>query len=261
MRARPHLRRGAFELAPQPSERPGKGGRAARVTCRGSALESGAMFIDYTDEQKALRRKLRAYFEELIPPETRAKIRPMEGGPVVRDLIRRMGRDGWLGVGWPVEYGGRGYGAVEQQIFVNEVNRAEIPYPVITLQTVGPTLMRFGNTQQKDFFLPRILAGEIHFAIGYTEPGAGTDLASLRTRAVLDGTEYVVNGQKLYTTGGHTADYIWASRSSSSTRPRRASPGPRSSPATAGTTPTPRTTATCAYRWIGGSARRTRAGG
>ena len=167
------------------------------------------MFIDLTDDQRKLRDELREYFRDLISPTERAELSEELNGAAYARIVRRMGGDGWLGVGWPVEYGGRGYGAMEQQIFVNEVNRAEIPYPVITLQTVGPTLMRFGSAAQKDYFLPRILAGELHFAIGYTEPGAGTDLASLRTRAVRDGDGYVVNGQKLYTTGGHTADYIW----------------------------------------------------
>jgi alkylation response protein AidB-like acyl-CoA dehydrogenase len=167
------------------------------------------MFIDLTDDQRKLRDELREYFRGLITPEERRQLTDELNGDAYKAIVRRMGSDGWLGVGWPVKYGGRGYGPVEQQIFVNEVNRAEIPYPVITLQTVGPTLMTFGNDEQRAFFLPKILAGEIHFAVGYTEPGAGTDLASLRTRAVLDGDAYVVNGQKLYTTGGHTADYIW----------------------------------------------------
>ena len=120
-----------------------------------------------------------------------------------------MGRDGWLGVGWPVRYGGRGFGQVEQQIFADEAARADVPLPAVTLQTVGPTLTEHGTPWQQDFFLPRILAGEVHFAIGYTEPEAGTDLASLRTRAVRGGEEYVVDGQKIFTTGAHAADYIW----------------------------------------------------
>ncbi len=120
-----------------------------------------------------------------------------------------MGRDGWLGVGWPARYGGRGFGQVEQQIFANEAARADVPLPAVTLQTVGPTLQEHGTPWQRDFFLPRILAGQVHFAIGYTEPEAGTDLASLRTRAVRDGEEYVVDGQKIFTTGAHAADYIW----------------------------------------------------
>jgi 3-oxo-4-pregnene-20-carboxyl-CoA dehydrogenase beta subunit len=124
-------------------------------------------------------------------------------------VVRRMGRDGWLGLGWPAEYGGRGLGQVEQQIFVDEAARADVPLPAVTLQTVGPTLQAHGTAGQKAFFLPRILAGELHFAIGYTEPGAGTDLAALATRAVRDGDAYVVNGQKVFTTGAHDADYIW----------------------------------------------------
>ena len=131
------------------------------------------------------------------------------GALVYRDVVRRMGRDGWLGVGWPARYGGRGFGQVEQQIFADEAARADVPLPAVTLQTVGPTLQEHGTPWQQDFFLPRILAGEVHFAIGYTEPEAGTDLASLRTRAVRDGEEYVVDGQKIFTTGGHDADYVW----------------------------------------------------
>ena len=167
------------------------------------------MFLDLTDEQRSLQAELRAYFVTLITPEERELMLTQRHGPVYRDVVRRMGRDGWLGVGWPRDYGGRGFGQVEQQIFVNEAALADVPLPSVTLQTVGPTLMECGSQEQKDFFLPRILAGEVHFAIGYTEPGAGTDLASLTTRAVLDGDSYVVNGQKIFTTGGHDADYVW----------------------------------------------------
>ncbi|HYZ57240.1 MAG TPA: acyl-CoA dehydrogenase family protein [Streptosporangiaceae bacterium] len=167
------------------------------------------MFIELTDSQRGLRDELRAYFGGLLSPAEREAMLTERHGPVYRDLVRRLGRDGWLGIGWPREYGGRGLGQAEQQIFVNEAARADIPLPAVTLQTVGPTLQIHGTQEQKDFFLPQILAGEVHFAIGYTEPEAGTDLASLRTRAVRDGDEYVVNGQKIFTTGAHDADYIW----------------------------------------------------
>jgi hypothetical protein len=167
------------------------------------------MFLDLTDEQRALRDDLRAYFATLIAPAEREAMLTQRHGTIYRDVVRRMGRDGRLGVGWPVEYGGHGLGQIEQQIFVNEAALADVPLPAVTLQTVGPTLMAHGTPEQKDFFLPKILTGELHFAIGYTEPEAGTDLASLRTRAVLDGDQYVVNGQKIFTTGGHDADYIW----------------------------------------------------
>ncbi|AEF39359.1 Acyl-CoA dehydrogenase [Hoyosella subflava DQS3-9A1] len=130
-------------------------------------------------------------------------------GPVFRNIVRRMGQDGWLGVGWPREFGGHGFGAIEQHIFVDEATRADVQLPSVTLQTVGPTLQTYGTEEQKQRFLPKILAGEVHFAIGYTEPEAGTDLAALRTTAVLDGDYYIVNGQKIFTTGAHDADYIW----------------------------------------------------
>jgi 3-oxo-4-pregnene-20-carboxyl-CoA dehydrogenase beta subunit len=167
------------------------------------------MFCDLTDSQLALRDELRAYFSGLLSPGERAAMLTDRHGGVYRDVVRRMGRDGWLGVGWPAEYGGRGLGPVEQQIFVSEAARADVPLPAVTLQTVGPTLQAHGTAAQKEFFLPKILAGEVHFAIGYTEPEAGTDLASLRTRAVRDGDSYVVSGEKIFTTGAHDADYIW----------------------------------------------------
>jgi 3-oxo-4-pregnene-20-carboxyl-CoA dehydrogenase beta subunit len=167
------------------------------------------MLLDLTDDQRALRDDLRAYFATLISPAERREMLTRRHGGVYRDVVRRMGRDGWLGVGWPVSYGGRGFGQVEQQIFVTEAALADVPLPAVTLQTVGPTLMAHGTAEQKDSFLPKILSGELHFAIGYTEPGSGTDLASLTTRAVRDGDHYVVNGQKIFTTGGHDADYVW----------------------------------------------------
>lgn len=167
------------------------------------------MFIDLTDEQRTLQAELREYFAGLMTPEERADAGSESMGPVYRAVIRRLGADGWLGVGWPKEYGGRGLGPVEQLIFLDEAARAEVPIPMVTLNTVGPTIAAQGSQEMKERFLPGILAGEIHFAIGYSEPGAGTDLASLSTRAVRDGDEYVVNGQKVFTTGAHDADFIW----------------------------------------------------
>ena len=168
------------------------------------------MEIDLSPEQRALQLELREYFEALMTPERRAALRGMEaGGEAYRALVRQMGQDGRLGLGWPKEYGGQGYTALEQYLFFDEANRAGVPLPLVTLNTVGPTLQMFGSDEQKQQFLPAILAGEIHFAIGYSEPGAGTDLASLSTRAVRDGDEYVINGQKIFTTGGHDADWVW----------------------------------------------------
>ena len=168
------------------------------------------MFLEYTPEQRALRKELREYFARLLTPEVRAELgEPGEGSPLFRDVVRQIGTDGWLGIGWPREYGGQGRPATDQFIFFDEVQRAGAPFPFVTLNTVGPTIMRFGSEEQKSFFLPGILAGEINFAIGYTEPEAGTDLASLRTRAVLDGDEWVINGNKVFTSGANQADYVW----------------------------------------------------
>jgi alkylation response protein AidB-like acyl-CoA dehydrogenase len=163
-----------------------------------------------TPEQEALRKELRVYFDELMTPEVRASLGAVgEGNPLFRTLVRKMGADGWLGIGWPVEFGGQGRRATDQFIFFDEVQRAEAPFPFVTVNTVGPTLMRYGSDEQKAYYLPRILSGELNFAIGYTEPSAGTDLASLRTRAIRDGDEYVVNGSKIFTSGANQADYIW----------------------------------------------------
>ena len=167
------------------------------------------MFIDLTDDQRALAAQLREYFAGLLSTSERRVMVTERHGPVYREVVRRMGRDGWLGVGWPTAYGGRGFGSVEQQIFVNEAARADVPLPAVTLQTVGPTLQALGTPEQKEFFLPRILAGELHFSIGYTEPSAGTDLASLRTAAVKDGEEWRINGQKIFTSLASYADYVW----------------------------------------------------
>jgi alkylation response protein AidB-like acyl-CoA dehydrogenase len=167
------------------------------------------MYIELTPEQRQLQAEFRQYFQNLISAEEAAEMEVDRHGKAFRAVIKRMGSDGKLGVGWPKEFGGLGLGPIEQQIFVNEAARAEVPLPAVTLQTVGPTLQTYGTELQKKKFLPAILAGEVHFAIGYSEPEAGTDLASLRTSAVRHGDEYVVNGQKIWTTGGHDADYVW----------------------------------------------------
>ena len=168
------------------------------------------MEIGYTEEHQALRNRLRDYYADLLTPEVEAQLVDSHGiGPDMRRVVKQMADDGWLGIGWPTEYGGQGLGPIEQYIFFDESMRAGAPVPMLTINTVGPTIMDFGTQEQKDFFLPKILAGDIHFCIGYTEPESGTDLASLQTRAVRDGDEYVINGQKIYTSLAGGADYIW----------------------------------------------------
>jgi alkylation response protein AidB-like acyl-CoA dehydrogenase len=168
------------------------------------------MQIALTPEQERLRRELREYFAGLVTPEYQAELATSEGGgPLYHQVLRRMGRDGWLGIGWPKEYGGQGRTPIEQFLFFDEAMYAGVMVPTLTLNAVAPTLMQHGNEEQKRTILPRILRGECHFAIGYTEPSAGTDLASLRTKAVRDGDTWVINGNKIYTSQAEYADYIW----------------------------------------------------
>jgi alkylation response protein AidB-like acyl-CoA dehydrogenase len=170
------------------------------------------MHIAYAPEQERLRSELRQYFANLMTPDVRAALQgdgEYGDGDVYKQVVRQMGRDGWLTLGWPTEYGGRGGSALDQLIFTDEAAVAGAPVPFLTINTVGPTIMRYGTDEQKAYFLPRIARGDLHFAIGYSEPGAGTDLASLRTRAVLDGDDWVINGQKMWTSLIQYADYVW----------------------------------------------------
>jgi 3-oxocholest-4-en-26-oyl-CoA dehydrogenase alpha subunit len=168
------------------------------------------MEIGYTEEQQALRQELRDYYAALLTPEVEAELAQSHGiGPTVRRVTKQMASDGWLGIGWPKQYGGQGRSAIEQFIFFDESMRSGAPVPMLTINTVGPTIMNFGTEEQKAFFLPKILAGELHFCIGYSEPQAGTDLAALQTRGVVDGEELVINGQKIFTSLAGDADYCW----------------------------------------------------
>jgi hypothetical protein len=196
------------------------------------------MDLTYTPEQERLRQELRAYFARLMTPERRAALTSAEGeygnGEAYRQVVRELGRDGWLVLSWPEEYGGRGGSGVEQLIFTDEAAVAGVPVPFLTLHTVGPTIMRFGTAEQKAHYLPRIAGGEIHFSIGYSEPEAGTDLASLRTRAVRvkgdseggtgrragGGDCYLVNGQKMWTSLIQYADYVWLACRTDADAPR-----------------------------------------
>jgi len=167
------------------------------------------MFVNYTESQNALRREFRAYFSNLVKPEHREALRSAESGDLYKSLIRQQGKDGMLAVGWPEQYGGRGLSESEQLIRYEEALLAGAPTPFVTLNTVGPAIMSKGTPEQKARFLPGIAAGELHFCIGYTEPGAGTDLAALTTSAVRNGDHYVVNGNKVFTSGAEGADYVW----------------------------------------------------
>ena len=183
------------------------------------------MDFEITAEQEQLARDFNKYLDEHLTPELRAESgkfmsmnkntdpgtfgRGEYGGPLSKEFIRQLGKDGWLGVGWPKEFGGQGRTLMEQHIFYETIWRRSAPFPVLTLHSVGPTLMKFGSEEQKKEFLPRILKGDLEVAIGYTEPDAGTDLASLKTTAVREGDDYIINGNKVFTSIAHLADYVW----------------------------------------------------
>jgi alkylation response protein AidB-like acyl-CoA dehydrogenase len=168
------------------------------------------MQLDLPTRSRELRSELRAYFARIISDEDRRDlVTQTEGGPTFDRIAKQMGADGWLGLGWPEEYGGRGEDPEALFVFYDEVIRANAPLSLVTLNTVAPALMAHGTPQQKSYFLPRILAGELMFAIGYTEPSAGTDLAALQTRGRVEGDELVISGNKIFTSAGVYADWIW----------------------------------------------------
>jgi alkylation response protein AidB-like acyl-CoA dehydrogenase len=180
------------------------------IRARWGPREEPSVYLVETKRQSELRATLRRYFADLLTDDVRRELgEPGEGSPAFRRLVARMGTDGWLGLGWPAEYGGQGRPPSDQFILFDEVQRAGAPFPFVTVNTVGPALIHHGSEEQRRAYLPGILAGVINFAIGYTEPSAGTDLASLRTAAVHDGDGWVINGAKVFTSGANQADFIW----------------------------------------------------
>ena len=171
------------------------------------------MRIALDPEQVALKEELQGYFGALVTPEVKAGLASATGefgeAGVYKSVIKQLGTDGWLGIGWPEEWGGQNRSMIDQLIFTDVAADFGVPIPYLTLNTVGPTIMRYGTDEQKAAFLPKILAGDLHFSIGYSEPGSGTDLASLKTRAVREGDEWVINGQKMWTSLIQYADWIW----------------------------------------------------
>ena len=179
------------------------------------------MFLEESSDQQQLRAELRRYYADLLTDEVRAGLAGGgEGGDAWREVVRRIGKDGWLGIGWPADLRRAGQAGDRPVHLLRRDEARRAPFPFVTINTVGPTIMRFGTEEQKSFFLPKILAGELNFAIGYTEPTAGTDLAALRTRAVRDGDEYIVNGAKIFTSGADMADYVWLAVRTDSEAPK-----------------------------------------
>ncbi|MFO8101866.1 MAG: acyl-CoA dehydrogenase family protein [Dehalococcoidia bacterium] len=176
-----------------------------------------------TPEQEKFASDLEKYVEDHMTPELEADLekQDMDKGPAHAAFIRQMGKDGWLGVGWPKEYGGQGRGAIEQHLFSEIMSYAGVALPEMALNAVGPALMRIGSEEQKKKFLPPIVRGEMEVAIGYSEPEAGTDLASLKTTAVKEGDEYVINGQKVFTSCAHYSDYLWLATRTDPNAPKK----------------------------------------
>ena len=170
------------------------------------------MDFRFSAEDLAFRDEVRRFLDEKLPDDLREKTVNSQG--LSRDDILRwhkiLHRQGWVAPNWPKEYGGPGWSAMQKYIFDEEQGVAGAPRLIqFALSMCGPVIMAFGTDKQKEFFLPRMLSAEHVWAQGYSEPGAGSDLASLRTRAVLDGDEWVINGQKLWTTQCHMADWVF----------------------------------------------------
>ena len=170
------------------------------------------MRYEFTPEQLAWRDEVRRFLKDAVTPALRAEMRQVgnEGdGPLARAFHRRLFDKGWWGIGWPKEWGGLGKSAVDQYIFGDEMSAAGAPAMRLAISSVAPTILRLGTEEQKQSWLPKILHGDIDFAVAYSEPDAGTDLAALKTRAVLDGDEWVINGQKIWNTGAHSCSHNW----------------------------------------------------
>ena len=176
-----------------------------------------------TPEQEKFASDLEDYIKDHMTPDLEADLekQDMDKGPAHTAFIRQMGHDGLLGIGWPKEYGGQGRTAIEQHLFSEIMSYAGIAMPEMALNAVGPALMRVGSEEQKQKFLPQIIRGELEVAIGYSEPEAGSDLASLKTTAVKEGNEYVINGQKVFTSCAHYSDYLWLATRTDPNAPKK----------------------------------------
>lgn len=168
------------------------------------------MDFRFTPEEEAFRQDVREFLKKEVPREVLENYEGYEGYEIDREFQKKLATRGWLTLAWPKEYGGRGATYIEQLIFAEELAYFGAPGgPGIAQTIVGPMLMLVGNEKQKQQWLPKIASGEIEFGLGYTEPGAGSDLASLQIRAEEQGDFFVINGHKIFQTRQHVADYVW----------------------------------------------------
>ena len=171
------------------------------------------MKIELTKNQQKLKDELKEYFSALLNKELLSEMSDPQffegGGPEFKKALKIMGQDGWIGLSWPKEFGGKEFTPIEQYIFVEEIMRTGFPFPFLTTESVGPMIAQHGSDWAKETIAKSILRGETIFAIGYSEPNAGTDLASLKTQALPDKEGFKINGQKIWTSLANYADYIW----------------------------------------------------
>ncbi|MCH8280550.1 MAG: acyl-CoA dehydrogenase family protein [Chloroflexi bacterium] len=168
------------------------------------------MDFGFSPEQEALRDEVRQFIVDNVTPEVKGEVEgDAEGGrgPLVRELYKKIADKGWIGISWPKEYGGQDGSRLDQYIVEEEFSRIGIG--VGGAGSGAPALLAAGTDEQKKHFLPGLISGDIVFALGFTEPQAGSDLAGLQCRAVKDGDEYVINGQKMYTSSAHYATHIY----------------------------------------------------
>ncbi len=180
------------------------------------------MEFKFSEREEAFRREVEAFLTSALPPDWAQKNLMWPGGyasldfkgegilETIASYRKKLIEKGWHAISWPKEYGGREYSYVEQAIFDERTSYYRAPIlDVIAAGMVAPTILRIGTEEQKKMWIPRIAAGEIIMWLGYSEPNAGSDLAGIQTTAIQDGDEYVVNGQKVWSSGAHLADYAW----------------------------------------------------
>jgi alkylation response protein AidB-like acyl-CoA dehydrogenase len=171
------------------------------------------MNIELTPEQKALQQEVRDYMKTVMTPELAEEMKNVDykegGGPEFRKQYARMGADGWIGLSWSKELGGKEMSHIEQYIFTDEVVRSGFPYPFLTTESTTPVIAANANEAVREEVVGGVRDGKVVIAIGYSEPSAGTDLASLKTKAVKDGDDWIINGQKMWTSLANFADYVW----------------------------------------------------
>ena len=168
------------------------------------------MRFEFTEDQLVWRDEVRDFLRQNVTPELKEEKRnsdPVTNGPLAKAFLEKVEKKGWVGVGWPEEYGGMGETMIKQFIFMEEFRSAKAPAMGMTLTSLAPTIMQVGSEKMKKEWIPKIVSGEVELALGYSEPDAGSDLANLKTKAEIDGDEFVINGQKIWNSEGHVATH------------------------------------------------------